>query len=120
MILPYLAYTDHQAGARRRQDGMNFIKFFTDPLSRALFLMGLFMALFFMGSPASAISFDEARHLLARTGFGVAAPARIRALQSLSYEAAVDQLLGQVSAQPITQPSKESVSIEAQKKWPRS
>jgi hypothetical protein len=60
------------------------------------FTVGLFVALISLNSTAHAISFDEARHLLARTGFGVADPARIRALQPLSFEAAVDQLLGQV------------------------
>ena len=69
------------------------------------FTVGLSFALLaFMGT-AGAISFDDARHLLARTGFGVAEPARIRGLQSLSYKAAVDRLLDQVRARPTTQPS---------------
>jgi uncharacterized protein (DUF1800 family) len=39
------------------------------------------------------MGFDEARHLLSRTGFG-ATPAEIRSLEALNYPAAVDKLLG--------------------------
>ncbi len=41
---------------------------------------------------ASAMGFDDARHLLARTSFGVT-PAEIRALESIDYPVAVDRLL---------------------------
>ncbi|MBT6362342.1 MAG: DUF1800 domain-containing protein [Rhodospirillaceae bacterium] len=42
---------------------------------------------------AYAISFDDARHLLARTGFGTATPTEIDKILPLSYEAAVDSIL---------------------------
>ena len=41
---------------------------------------------------ASAMGFDEARHLLSRAGFGPT-PAEIRALEAFDYPAAVDKLL---------------------------
>lgn len=41
---------------------------------------------------ASAMGFDEARHLLSRTSFG-ATPGEIRAFEALEYSAAVDRLL---------------------------
>jgi uncharacterized protein (DUF1800 family) len=50
---------------------------------------------------ASAMGFDEARHLLSRTTFG-ATPAEIRALEVLDYGEAVDRLLGSVRAQAVT------------------
>ena len=50
---------------------------------------------------ASAMGFDEARHLLARTSFG-ATPAEIRALEALDYTAAVDGLLANLRREPIT------------------
>jgi uncharacterized protein (DUF1800 family) len=42
---------------------------------------------------ATAMGFDEARHLLSRATFG-ATPAEIRALEAMDYTAAVDRLLG--------------------------
>ena len=44
---------------------------------------------------ASAMGFDDARHLLSRTAFG-ATPAEIHALESLDYAVAIDRLLGKV------------------------
>ncbi len=54
--------------------------------------------------PAGAVPFEEARHLLARTGFGIAGAADIAALHRLDYEAAVDRLLAGVRAEPFTAP----------------
>ena len=48
-------------------------------------------------SRASAMDFDEARHLLSRTAFG-ATPAEIRALEAQDYAAAVDRLLARLQA----------------------
>jgi hypothetical protein len=50
---------------------------------------------------ASAMGFDEARHLLARTSFG-ATPAEIRALEARDYTAAVDGLLANPRREAIT------------------
>jgi uncharacterized protein (DUF1800 family) len=44
------------------------------------------------GYAAQGMGFDEARHLVSRTSFGVT-PARIRAVQSLAYDVAIDGLL---------------------------
>jgi uncharacterized protein (DUF1800 family) len=52
--------------------------------------------------PAYAISFEEARHLLSRTGFGIAMPTDIDALMGLEYEAAVDKILDGVIDRPLT------------------
>jgi uncharacterized protein (DUF1800 family) len=41
---------------------------------------------------AQAMGFDEARHVVSRTSFGVT-PARIRSLEPLAYDAAIDGLL---------------------------
>ena len=54
--------------------------------------------------PAGAVPFEEARHLLARTGFGIAGAADIAALHRLDYEAAVDRALAGVRAEPVTAP----------------
>ena len=47
-------------------------------------------------SNASSLTFSEARHLLARTGFGVVSPKEIEKILPLSYEDAVDQILNGV------------------------
>jgi uncharacterized protein (DUF1800 family) len=61
--------------------------------------------LFALGAgTAGAVTFDEARHLLARTGFGVATPAEISALMPLDYTAAVDRLLDGMRSEPVTSP----------------
>ncbi len=55
------------------------------------------------GRAASAMDFDEARHLLSRTTFG-ATPAEIRALETQDYAGAVDRLLGSVRRTALTPP----------------
>lgn len=50
---------------------------------------------------ASAMGFDEARHLLARTSFGVT-PAAIRSLEALDYAVAVDRLLATPRREAMT------------------
>jgi uncharacterized protein (DUF1800 family) len=61
-----------------------------------------FLAALIFALPAGAVPFEEARHLLARTGFGIARATEIAALQKLDYEAAVDRVLGGVRAEPVT------------------
>ena len=63
-----------------------------------------FLAALIFALPAGAVPFEEARHLLARTGFGIARAAEVAALQQLDYEAAVDRVLGGVRTQPATSP----------------
>ena len=53
---------------------------------------------------ASAMGFDDARHLLSRTAFG-ATPAEIHTLESLDYAAAVDRLLGKPHAAATPAPN---------------
>lgn len=53
-----------------------------------------------------AMTFQDARHLLARTGFG-GAPTEIRRLAALSRETAVDQLLGNASPEAMTNPPRD-------------
>ena len=48
------------------------------------------------GGPAHGLSFDEARHLLSRTGFGVASPSEIESFLPLNYETAVERILNGV------------------------
>ena len=50
---------------------------------------------------ASSMGFDEARHLLMRTGMGPT-PAEIRSTEALDYSAAIDRLLGKVRTQAQT------------------
>jgi uncharacterized protein (DUF1800 family) len=50
---------------------------------------------------ASAMGFDDARHLLSRTSFGVT-PAEVRALESLDYSVAVDRLLANPRREAMT------------------
>nr|WP_315465742.1 DUF1800 family protein [uncultured Rhodoferax sp.] len=52
---------------------------------------------------AQALSVDDARHLLTRTGFG-AAPHEIQALQPLSRQQAVERLLDSLDKQPVLAP----------------
>ncbi len=54
--------------------------------------------------PAHALTFDEARHLLSRTGFGAPSADAVAALMPLDHEAAVDRLLGGLRAAPMTPP----------------
>ena len=49
----------------------------------------------------SSMGFDEARHLLMRTGMGPT-PAEIRSTEALDYSAAIDRLLGKVRTQAQT------------------
>jgi uncharacterized protein (DUF1800 family) len=55
------------------------------------------------GRAASAMDFDEARHLLSRTSFG-ATPAEIQALAAQDYAGAVDRLLASVRREALTPP----------------
>ena len=55
-----------------------------------------------VSDPVGAISFDEARYLLSRTGFGTATPEEIEKILPLSYEAAVDQILNGVLEKALT------------------
>ena len=50
---------------------------------------------------ATAIGFDEARHLLSRASFGVT-PAEIHALEALDYTQAVDRLLADPRREAVT------------------
>ncbi len=50
---------------------------------------------------ASAMGFDDARHLLSRTSFGVT-PAEIHALEALDYATAVDRLLAKPNRAAMT------------------
>ena len=63
-----------------------------------------FLAALLFAWPTGAVPFEEARHLLVRTGFGIAGAADIAALQRLDYEAAVDHLLAGVRREPATAP----------------
>ena len=56
------------------------------------------------------ITFDESRHLLSRTGFGVAGPAEIEALLPLCYEQAVNGILGGVRRMPLVPPPESKIS----------
>jgi len=55
------------------------------------------------GRAATAMDFDEARHLLSRTSFG-ATPSEIRAMEAQDYAGAVDRLLSSVRRQAVTPP----------------
>ena len=55
-----------------------------------------------MSPPGFAIPFEEARHLLARTGFGSPSPSEIDRIIPLSYEMAVDSILDGVLKRSIT------------------
>ena len=59
-------------------------------------------ALIGAAQPSAAVTFDEARHLLARTGFGVAPDTEIKTLLPLNYEQAVDKILGQTITRAVT------------------
>lgn len=52
---------------------------------------------------ASAMGFDEARHLLSRTGFG-ATPAEIHGLDAMDYSGAIDRLLATFRPKAATPP----------------
>jgi uncharacterized protein (DUF1800 family) len=62
-----------------------------------MMLMGLRL------SDASGISFEEARHLLGRTGFG-GGWEQIQAFESMNYSDAVNAILNQTRTQPLTPP----------------
>ena len=54
--------------------------------------------------PAHALSLDEARHLLARTGFGTVEPDLLRKVRPLDRAQAVDLLLNNLRTLPVTPP----------------
>ncbi len=74
------------------------------------------------GGPAGALSVDESRHLLSRTGFG-AAPGEIAALLPLSRAQAVDQLLAETGTRPVVTPPAWTAGPKpqywGQEKWSR-
>jgi len=53
-----------------------------------------------------AMTFDEARHLLARSGFASPSPSEIDEIISLSYEEAVDSIIDGVLNRAVTPPPK--------------
>jgi uncharacterized protein (DUF1800 family) len=71
-------------------------------LRLAAFLLILLSAL-----PASALTFDEARHLLARTGFGMASRYEIERMMQFSQESAIEEVFGLMLSRPATQPPAE-------------
>ncbi|MBT3358460.1 MAG: DUF1800 domain-containing protein [Rhodospirillales bacterium] len=67
----------------------------------------------YLAAPAACkrpISFDEARHLLARTGFGVPRTTEIEALRPLCYEQAVNKILAGVRRKPLLPPPEMIIS----------
>lgn len=60
-----------------------------------------FVVLMLAAGPAQGLTFDDARHLLSRTGFGVASPAEIESFLPLYYETVVDRILNGVRKLPI-------------------
>ncbi|TAN44811.1 MAG: DUF1800 domain-containing protein [Rhodospirillales bacterium] len=71
------------------------------PIMNRLFLL-LFLLL--AAYPAEALTFDEARHLLARTGFGSPSRLEIERLLQYTHESAVEEIFGFVVSRPFTQP----------------
>ena len=63
-----------------------------------------FCLVLFATGPVAAIPFEDARHLAARTGFGLATADEIAALGPLDYESAVDRLLDGVRRDAVTAP----------------
>ena len=63
-----------------------------------------FCLVLFATGPVGAIPFEDARHLAARTGFGLATADEIAALGPLDYESAVDRLLDGVRRDAVTAP----------------
>ncbi|MDP7650573.1 MAG: DUF1800 domain-containing protein [Rhodospirillales bacterium] len=86
-----------RTGARRGRAGWGF------PVlgPAAVASLALVLAL---GWPAHALTFDEARHLLSRTGFGAPSVDSVTALMPLDHTAAVDRLLGGLRREPMTPP----------------
>ena len=69
-----------------------------------LILLTWAMGLFASMSPAVALPIAEARHLLARTGFGLPRPDEIMALADMSRDQAVDHILRGLLSTPSTEP----------------
>jgi uncharacterized protein (DUF1800 family) len=79
----------------------------------------MFAAAVSVDRPAHALDPADARHLLARTGFGIADADAIAGLNGLDRRAAVDKLLASVRSEPVTAPptwSGDHVPTEAERK----
>ena len=75
-------------------------------LMKRFFIFGVLSIMLSLTPMAAAgISFEEARHLLARTGFGGSSD-QIQALTTQNYEAAVAAILNQTRKTPLTSPPK--------------
>lgn len=72
-------------------------------IRRGLLLAFSFLVLANPANPARAMSIDEARHLLTRSGFG-ASPSEIQALLPLTREQAVDRMLAEIDTTPVAPP----------------
>ena len=70
---------------------------------KRLVIIFVFLLFSLSSKLVSGITFEEARHLLARTGFGGSSE-QIRDLTSQSYEEAVTVILNQTRKQPLTPP----------------
>jgi uncharacterized protein (DUF1800 family) len=66
-----------------------------------------FLCLAVSANQAMALTFDEARHLLARTGFGQPARFEIERLMQYSQDSAVEEVFSWVISKPMTQPAGE-------------
>lgn len=60
--------------------------------------------LWFAAGAAQAMTFEEARHLLARTGFAAPTLAEIEAVRPLDYGRAVDRMLADAKIAAVTRP----------------
>lgn len=68
-------------------------------------LSWLLIPLLFMNAlQGGAMDAAEMRHLLSRTGFGVAEPEAIGAIKGLTHDQAVDHLLAGIRQEPVTAP----------------
>lgn len=72
-------------------------------MKRLLFFSLLLLLLGLLSRAAFGMSFEEARHLLARTGFG-GTREQIQAFESMNYSDAVNAVLNQTRTQPLTAP----------------
>ena len=68
---------------------------------KCLVIIFVYLLFFFSSTFASGITFEEARHLLARTGFG-GSNEQIQELASRNYKEAVTAILNQTRQQPLT------------------
>ena len=96
----FAAAKREKLNSRRRPPLLRSRKFY----NRRGWIITILGLSFFFAQPVSALTFEQARHLLARTGFGAPPLTAIESLMPLDHQTAVERILGGLRTTSVTPP----------------